>query len=194
MLAALGRVGEARTSYERAFELRPSYAPASMNLARLCMRMNDFECAVHVLQRAVELDPANADAHRGLARAFTALGRGRDALGELEIALRLRPDWALAQGDMTWLLATSTDAGVRDVQRAVEIGERATHASNDRQPAVLDALARAYAESQRFDEARAAAEKAVARAQELGDAELAAKIGHRLEAYRASRIDAETPR
>jgi tetratricopeptide (TPR) repeat protein len=106
----------------------------------------------------------------------------------------LRPDWALAQGDMAWLFATSTDESVRDVPRAVELGERAARASRERPPAVLDALARAYAESQRFDEARATAEKALARADEAGDAELAGKIGRRLEAYRANRIDRETPR
>lgn len=194
VLEALGRLDEARAAYERAFELRPSYAPASMNLARLCMRTNDFDRAARVLERAVELDPANAEAHRGLARAYTALARGRDARAELDTVLRLRPDWALAQGDMAWLLATSSDERVRDVPRAVELGERAARASRERQPAVLDALARAYAASQRFDEARATAEKALARAQETGDAELAAKIARRLEAYRASRVDRETPR
>jgi Flp pilus assembly protein TadD len=194
VLEQLGRNDEARAAYEHAIAARPNYVPALMSLARLLARTNDQDGAAVVLTRAVAIDPSNAEIHRGLARAYTARSRSREALAELELALRLRPDWPVAQADLAWLLATASDPAVRDVKRAIDLGERASRASGERAPTVLDALAAAYAAGQRFAEARATADKALARAKEMGDTELAAKIDRRLAAYRENRIDPEQRR
>jgi protein O-mannosyl-transferase len=194
VLEQLGRNEEARAAYERAIAARPTYIPALMNLARLLARLNDQDGAAVVLTRAVALDPSNAEIHRGLARAYMARSRAREALAELELVLRLRPDWPVAEADLAWLLATARDPNVRDVKRAIELGERSARSSGERAPTVLDALAAAYAAGQRFADARTAAEKALARAKEMGDTELVEKIERRLAAYRENRIDPDPRR
>jgi tetratricopeptide (TPR) repeat protein len=52
-----------------------------------------------------------------------------------------------------WLLATSTDARVRDGRGAIGFAERAVAATNRKNPAILDTLAAAYAEDGQFDRA-----------------------------------------
>jgi tetratricopeptide (TPR) repeat protein len=194
VLEQLGRSDEARQAYERAIAARPNYIPALMNLARLLARTNDDDGAAVVLTRAIAIEPSNPEIHRGLARAYTARARWREASAELELVLRLRPGWPLAEADLAWLLATASDPSVRDVKRAIEIGERAVRASGERSATVLDALAMAYAADQRFADARTTAEKALARAKDINDVELATRIERRMAAYRENRIDAETRR
>jgi Flp pilus assembly protein TadD len=194
VLEQLLRYDQAREAYERAVAARPNYIPALMSLVRLLVRTNDNDGAAIVLTQAIAADPSNAELHRGLARAHMMRSRALEARAELELALRLRPDWPVAEGDLAWLLATASDDSVRDVKRAVELGEHAARASGERSPTILDALAMAYAADQRFSDAQATAAKAIARAREMGDVDLAAKIERRLTAYRANRIDRESPR
>jgi tetratricopeptide (TPR) repeat protein len=194
LLEQLGKNEEARAAYQRAIAIRPNYIPAWMSLARLLMRVNEYDAAAITLTRAVALDPTNAEIHRGLARAYMARSHAREAAAELELVLRLRPEWPVAEGDLAWLFATSSDASLRDPKRAVELAEHAANASGMRQPTVLDALAAAYAAAGRFAEAARTAETALARAREMNDTELVAKIEKRLAAYRMQRVDRETPR
>jgi len=193
-LEALGRTDEARAAFERSLALVPEDANVRMRLARLYLRAGDLDAADRETARAVASDPGNAEAHRGRARVLEQRGRDAEALAELDRTLALSPDWALALGDTAWILATAQDAALRDPKRAVELGERAARLSGERAPGILDALAAAYASAGRFADASVTAEKALARARETGDTELASKIAKRLGAYRGSTIERETPR
>jgi Flp pilus assembly protein TadD len=194
LLDRLGRPGEARTALERSVEVAPLYTAARLTLARLLLHQGEVDAAEREIARAIAAEPGNAEAHRGRARALLLRGREGEALDELRETLRLAPEWPVAMGDMTWILARSADPARRDPRAAVELGERAVRASGERTSGVLDALAAAYAASGRFAEAAAAAEKALARAREVGESDLAARIEKRLTAYRAQTIDPETPR
>ena len=57
------------------------------------------------------------------------------------------------------MLATHRDDGVRDAAGAVRYATMASEATGGREPAVLDTLAAAYAESGRFEDAVATVEK-----------------------------------
>jgi Flp pilus assembly protein TadD len=191
---ALDRTADARRSLARSLAIDPGYAAARLMLARLLLRAGEVDAAEREIGLAIEADPANPEAHRGRARALLLRGRERDARGELEEALRLQPGWALAMGDLAFLLATAVDPDVRDSPRAVGLAEAASRASAGRAAGIQDALAAGYASAGRFQDAVATAEGAAALARAAGDPELAARIEKRLAAYRAGTIDRGTPR
>jgi tetratricopeptide (TPR) repeat protein len=193
-LEALGRTVEARAALERCLSITPADVNARMRLARLLLRAGDVDAAEREIARAIAAEPANPEAHRGRARVLLLRGREADAILELKETLRLEPSMAIAMGDLAWILATARDESLRDPAAAVALGERAAGLTGGRGAGILDALAASYAAAGRFPDAAATAENARGLAQAAGDAELAARIGKRIEAYRAGRIELETPR
>ena len=67
---------------------------------------------------------------------------------------------------LAWMLATATDADLRDGPRAVELAERSCELTNWKHPSALDVLAAAYAETGQFDRAIEYVEKAIPLAKE----------------------------
>ena len=84
-----------------------------------------------------------------------------------------------------WILATHPDASIRNGTVAVGLAEQATRLTGGREPAVLDALAAAYAETGRFAEAAETAERALDLARRQGQRQLAAGLDARMALYRA---------
>jgi serine/threonine protein kinase/tetratricopeptide (TPR) repeat protein len=60
-----------------------------------------------------------------LGRALIATARPVEALGPYRKALSLRPERALFNNDLAWLLVTAPDPGARDPKEAVRLAERA---------------------------------------------------------------------
>jgi hypothetical protein len=83
--------------------------------------------------------------------------------------------------NLAWILATSSDPALRDPDRAVDLAEEAA-ASGEPEAGILDTLSVAYAAAARPADARAAALRALARAERSGDAALAAQLRERLAA------------
>ncbi|MGD0350881.1 MAG: tetratricopeptide repeat protein [Verrucomicrobiota bacterium] len=115
----------------------------------------------------------------------TGLGQFQDAAGHYNEALRLNPDSTGALNNLAWLLATCSDASVRNGARAVQLAERACQLTDYRQTLFVGTLAAAYAEAGRFNDAMATAEKAIALAEENHEPELLQKNRELLELYRA---------
>ncbi len=87
---------------------------------------------------------------------------------------------------LAWILATSPDDGARDGAKALHLMEPLVSQSpND--PALLDGLAAALAESGRYDEAGSVAVRAVALYQRIGDTRGETRARLRLASYRANR-------
>jgi tetratricopeptide (TPR) repeat protein len=122
----------------------------------------------------------------------TGLGQFQDAVGHYHEALRLNPDSTGALNNLAWLLATCSDASVRNGARAVQLAERACQLTDYRQTLFVGTLAAAYAEAGRFDDAIATAEKAVRLAEQNHELELLQKNRELLELYRAHRAYHET--
>jgi tetratricopeptide (TPR) repeat protein len=193
-LESLGRPVEARAALERCLGITPADVNARMRLVRLLLRAGDVDVAEREIARAIAAEPGNPEAHRGHARVLLLRGREAEAIRELKETLRLEPTIAIAMGDLAWILAMARDETLRDPAAAVELGERAAGITGGRGAGILDALAAAYAAAGRFPDAVATAEKALGLARGAGDTELAARISKRLDAYRAGRVDRETPR
>jgi serine/threonine protein kinase len=74
----------------------------------------------------------------------------------------LKTNDVLALNGCAWLLATCSDAGIRDGQRAVELAQQAADLTQRKNPKMLDTLAAALAEAGRFEEAVAVEKEAMA--------------------------------
>ena len=73
----------------------------------------------------------------------------------------LETNAVLALNGCAWLLATCSEAGIRDGQRAVELAERAADLTRRKDSNKLDTLAAALAEAERFEEAVAVEKEAM---------------------------------
>lgn len=88
----------------------------------------------------------------------------RDAAQRLRARLAETPDDLSAINDLAWLLATTPVEEVRDGKEAVKLAERGREITHGKDPAVLDTLAAAYAETGRFGRAISTARQAVEQA------------------------------
>ena len=109
----------------------------------------------------------------------------REAITEYQQALKVAPQNRLAMNNLAWLLATSSDASIRDGARAVALAREAVQLSTDEDPNFLRTLAAAYAESDRFSEAVTTAEQAMQIATLQGKSELSKVLEKELTLYRA---------
>ena len=114
-------------------------------------------------------------------------GRPAEAVLHLLEAARLDPTWVAALNQAAWLLATSSDATVRDPAAALQLADRAAQITEYRDPNTLDSLAAAFAASGRFDRAIETATLAERLATAQGNQRKADTLRRRLEAYRQGR-------
>src|SRR5207249_4173925 len=134
-------------------------------------KQEHWQEAADEYQIVLALDPTDRDALLNLAGTLTRLGRTEEAKRHYEEALRLDPASIEALNNQAWLLATSGDPKLRDGARAVELAEQACRLTGFKTTVMVGTLAAAYAESGRFSEAVAAAQKACELAQKSGDLE-----------------------
>jgi len=155
----------------------------------LAARGEEREALRH-LDRAIELEAENARFHSSRGMVLQGLGRDARAVAAYRRALELGEESTWLLNNLAWLLAASDDARLRAPSEAVSLARRAAERSRNRDPKVLDTLATAYAAAGREDEALAAARRALALAEALGQAGLAAGIRERFPALSADGEDA----
>ncbi|MGE0451502.1 MAG: tetratricopeptide repeat protein, partial [Vicinamibacterales bacterium] len=97
--------------------------------------------------------PDNAEAHSNLGRLLMLQDKKAEAIDEFERALALEPEGIPALLGLSWLRATSADAGLRRGGQAVALAERARKLSGNRDAAAFDALAAGYAALGEFEQA-----------------------------------------
>jgi len=143
--------------------------------------------SVALFERAVAVTRENAIAHAQLGAAYQAQGRLAETIRHFREAVRIRPGYTTAANNLAWLLATTRDPALRDPATAVRLAEAAQASSPAPNPALLDTLAAAYAAAGRFDDAIAAAERAVRASEASEPPEATRPLRERLAGYRAGR-------
>ncbi|REK27718.1 MAG: hypothetical protein DWQ42_07075 [Planctomycetota bacterium] len=155
------KMAEASEHYRKAIELQPSRIEAHFHLARLQESLQQVDEAIETLAEAVRLNGAQGELRAYLASLLQRRGRFHEAAAHYRVLVEAEPDEAEWANNLAWILATATDASLRDGQTALELAERAEKLTEGEDPAVLDTLAAAYAEVGRFAEALATVERAL---------------------------------
>ena len=184
-----GQPSEALLELRKALELDPRYAPAHYQLGLLAAQRGEAEEAIREWRQALDLDPHDAPAHDSLANALYARGQTAEALAHWREAIRLQVGNAPALQRAAWVLATSPEASLRNGTEALAFAVRAMQLSGGKDPAILDALAAAYAETNRFADAALTARRALA----LGPPAQAEALRSRIALYEAGKPFRQPP-
>ena len=183
-LARKGRSDEAMVHYEEATRLQPNYADAYYNRGNVLFAKGRIDEAIADWAKTLQIQPNDADAHTGLGNALLRKGSLEEAIAHYEQALALAPEDPHSRNNVAWVLATASDASIRDGARAVGFAQEAVQLSGGREPRFLRTLAAAYAESGRFSEALAAAQQAAVIATMQGKTDVANRLEKDLVLYR----------
>jgi len=178
-----GEADEAIAHYQKALQIKPDYADANNNLGSALFQKGSVDEAIVQYQKALQIKPDDADAHHNLGCALARKGSLDAAIVQYQKALQIKPENPDAQIDLAWLLATTSQAALRDGNKAVKLAQQANQLTGGENPIVLYTLAAAYAEAGRFSNAMQSAQKAIELAQAAGQKDLAGQISIELKFY-----------
>ena len=181
-----GMVDEGIAEFKKTLELNPDYADAHRFLGiALLYYKNQPDEAIEQFQEVLAANPEYAEANNFLGIALLQKGRQSEAAANFQLAVEHRPHYVLAENNLAWLLATSSDAKIRNDSKAVELAEDADQHSNGQNPMVMMTLAAAYAEAKRFPEAIATTQRAIKLAESQNNTGLASTLQTQIGFYRA---------
>jgi tetratricopeptide (TPR) repeat protein len=185
-LAATGRPAAAESQFKRALALRPQNAGIQESFGAFLAAQGKVDEAISHLRESVKLEP-DVPTRLELAGLLHGVGDDRGAATQFRDVLAAKPDSQEALNNLAWLLATCSDATVRNGPEAVRLAERACRLTQFKDIRSLGTLAAAYAEAGRFGEAVATAQQALERATATGQEQMAALCRQLLELYRAGK-------
>jgi len=154
-----GRIDEAITHYREAVQEDPRYAEAYYLLGNDLLRKARPDDAIAAYEQALKNRPAYPEVENNIGLALFQKGRPSEAIVHWQKSLVIQPDSVDSLNNLAWVLATFPEAWIRNGHQALLLAERADQLSGNKNPAVLRTLAAAYAETGRFTEATATAEK-----------------------------------
>jgi len=184
VLDDLGQPEAALAEYRLALQLKPDLPAAHEGMGLAFVKLGRYAEAMNEFTNAAQLDPAYPWPYVQMGRVLLKQGRDAAAVEQFGAALHIDPDNVAILAEAARVLAADANPAVRDGRRALAYAARADALSNGLQPSVLDALGMACAEAGRFEDARAATEKAIGLARAAGMEQDAAAMQQRLELYR----------
>ncbi len=153
-LAELNRVDEAIPHLEKALAGNPGLMELHYNLANMLSSRGRFQEAVPHFESVIKAAPQYAKARFDLGNALYFIpGRRAEALAIWNSLMRAQPDNPAVLNRMARALATCTDAAVRNGPEALRLALHAVQISRAQEPAFLDTLSAAYAETGKFQDA-----------------------------------------
>jgi protein O-mannosyl-transferase len=183
-LAQIGRTGEAGDLYARALALDANRLHSRAARGVLLARSGRFGEASTELRSALAGGVKDPEVANALAFALVQTGEAAEAVAVLKRAVAERPDDVNLKHNLARLLATAPDARVRDGALALSLASEVCAQGGNDDPRALDTLAAAYAAVGRLDLARDTAVRAVTRARELADPQMAEEIAAHARSYR----------
>lgn len=178
-----GQMDEAITQFQKALAIDPTLLQANVGLGELLLDKRRARESIVYFNAVLASQPGDAKARFNLGMALMQVGEIRDAIAQWRKARELAPSNPSAANQLSWVLATSPDASIRNGPEALELAALAVKLSSGHDPALLDTLAAAQAECGRFPEAQETIRRALDLAR--GDAALAADLQRRLALYAA---------
>ena len=191
VLSLQGKFAEAEPQFQAALRIKPNDAEIRRSYASALAEQGRQEEAVKQLREALRLQP-DTEARLQLAALLYQARKFREAVAEYRQVLAAKPDQPEALSNLAWLLATSSDATVRDGAEAVRLAEQACRLSGYKQAANRRAggsLCRGGA----VPGGGGGSAKGIEVARAGGDARLAAVGSQLLSLYRAGKPYHEPP-
>jgi tetratricopeptide (TPR) repeat protein len=192
--ARTGQLDQAAECFYQSLKINPRRAETHRNLAAILQMQDQFEDAIAHYREASELDTNDVATSWNLASILHSLGRLREAAGQDQYTLRLKPDHVPSLNDLAWILATTSDSSLQNPVEAASLARRACELTASKEPDLLDTLAAAFASGGHFDAATNVARQAILLAKAAGEGELAAEIDERLQLYQAAKPYIESTR
>ena len=124
-------------TYEEAIKLQPDYADAYYNRGNVLFAKGRIDEAIADWEKTLQIQPNDADAHTGLGNALLRQRSVKEAIAHYNKAMALAPEDPHSRNNIAWVLATSTDASIRDGAKAVELAQQAIALSGGREPSVF---------------------------------------------------------
>ena len=129
------------------------------------------------------IQPNNADCQTILAIALDEEGQSVEAVKHYEKALEISPQSVSALNNLAWLLATGSNASLRNGARAIQLATQADQLSGGTNALVLRTLAAAYAEAGQFEKAIENAKTAMQLGRSQGDDSLVTELQQQIALY-----------
>lgn len=183
VLERQGKSTESLDQYRRMVEANPGSAEAHSRLGSKFASRKRWPEAAEQFRHVVRIEPDDIKARHNLASFLSFLGKTDEAIEQYRQVLARKSDFELSVRALARILATDHDPDLRDGAEALRLIKPLCERSGRQVPAMLDVLAAAYAETGRFDQAIAAARKAIRWAKDKGNASLVAKLEKRLSLY-----------
>jgi tetratricopeptide (TPR) repeat protein len=154
-----------------------SYGIVLVKLGHLAEAINEFSAAARV-------DATDAQPHFLMGRVFLQQGRDTEAVNQLQTALRLDPNNLEILIFTVSVLAADENPKVRNGAEAFMLAEKAVKLTGGQQePALLDTLAMACAETGQFDQAVQIQQQAIKLSQAAGQKDDMTVMQQRLQLY-----------
>jgi tetratricopeptide (TPR) repeat protein len=133
-----------------------------MAIANIHAKREEFDQALQQYTRAPETNDRLTMAYYRRAGIYQLQHDDNRAASDLRSMIALAPDSPKALVALTWILASSPDAALRDGQEAVVTGKSAVRLTRSRDADALAALASAYAENGSWADALENSRQAIA--------------------------------
>jgi tetratricopeptide (TPR) repeat protein len=179
-LLAEDHLDDALPHLRNALAAGPQSAELHHQLAMALIEKGALDEAIAHFEQALALSPGLVEARYYLGAALLAKGQPAQALAHWRQALRQDPNHLQALNDTAWLLATSSDAALRNGPEAVTLAEHAVELTSARDLSAVATLAAAYAEAGRFDKAVESQKRAIELAVQQGNPSAIATLRARL--------------
>jgi tetratricopeptide (TPR) repeat protein len=184
VLFSQSRLDEAINYFRRALQFRSDYPYARYNLGTTLFRKGDIDDAIAEWQRVLSVQPEDPGTLTNIGNALVQKGAIRDAMDYYERALRSDPQGERALNNLAWIFATAPNQSLRNGARAIELAQKANRLTNQSDPIYIRTEAAAYAEARQFQEAMAVAQRALEKADALGQHDLALQIQEEIDLFR----------
>jgi tetratricopeptide (TPR) repeat protein len=185
----IGAYEKAIEDYTRSLELNPNDPGALQGRAQAHAKLGDHARALADLNAVLAAKPTHAPALTDRGEVYAALGQWEQAADDFRAAAKADPKFGRAYRGLAWLLATCPDERQRNAEAALVTAEKAMEFDGEDYQ-TLDTLAAAYANAQRYAEAKSTLEKAI----ELAPAFDAEAMKERLQLYASERPYRDAPR
>ncbi len=183
LLDDTGHPDKALAEFQEALRINPNHVASHNNYGTLLVELGRFDEAMKQYADAARLDPSDWHPPYLTGKVLLKQGRDAEAIPYFRKAVQMDPNNPHVLTYLAQVLASDEKSEVRDGNAALAMAARANDLTGGIQPAMLDALAMAYAETGQFKEAQQAAADAVKLATAYGMTNDLPLIQERLQLY-----------